>query len=489
MTTLVSTGQFTIVDNNDARTITAVLTSSSGTQQVFTRDESTVTFIPDWVTTNLTLTPKLYVSGMTEANVWGALTNKQFALSQGGTSLTTASTSTSFADSTDTVVSAPFTVTHGANGSATLSTLVVKDNLLDSVANQVIFFEADFVDPITLLTTHIITQVTLSTVKTGTNAVFIIIRGQTNIEQATGATKNNICVAADLIRSSGVDTTGLTYKWFESNASGAQISTTTTNYATTYGLKTTAAGTNPVASAGDLGVNIPVAGAGNVFNTLTLAETAVNQIGIYRVDITDAIGKTYSQYFTIYDISDAYRVTIVSSTGDKLQNGIGSTTLTPTVYYGSTQVSTLTGWTFTWRFYDKNGKQGAFIDTAKISTAGGAPITANTTGTSATFTYTGTSYAFAAGDIVKAVNPAGAASFFEVASSVANVVTIRTPVTNTWLNFTNFPAPSAITDYVGGKLYGCTAGGTRSTAASASFVLTGDDIDAKSVIACDATRP
>ena len=120
---------------------------------------------------------------------------------------------------------------------------------------------------------------------------------------------------------------------------------------------------------------------------------------------------------------------------------------------------------------------------------GGAPITANTTGTSATFTYTGTSYAFAAGDIVKAVNPAGAASFFEVASSVANVVTIRTPITNTWLNFTNFPAPSAITDYVGGKLYGCTAGGTRSTAASASFVLTGDDIDAKSVIVCDATRP
>ena len=492
MPTLVSTGQFTIVDNNDARTITAVLTSSGGTQQIFTKDESTLSFLPSFVTSNLTITPKLYISGLTEANVWGALTNKQFSLTQGGASLTTASTSASFVDNSYVAVSAPFTVTHGVNGAATLSTLVVKANLLDTTASLVLFFEADYVDPVTTLTTHIIAQITLSTVKTGTNAVFITLRGQTNIEQATGATKNNICIAADLVRSSGIDTTNLTYKWYESNASGAQISTTTANYATLYGFKTTASPTNPVAAGGDLGVNVPVVAAGNAFNTMTLSEAAVNQIGIYRVDITDADGKTYSLYFTIFDISDNYSVRINSSTGDKLQNGIGSTALTPLVYYGSVLVSPLTGWAFTWRLYDKNGKRGAFIDTSKISTAGGAPITANTTTASATFTYTGTSYAFVAGDVIKVVNAAGLASFFEVASSVTNVVTMRTPTTNTWLSITDFPAPTAITDFVGGKLYGCVSvagAGTRVTSAGASITLTGDEVDAKSSIACDATRP
>jgi hypothetical protein len=502
MPTLVSSGQFTIVDNNDARTITSVLTTSGGTQQVFTKDESTVSFSPSWVTTNLTLSPKLYVSGLSEAMVWGSLTNKQFSLTQGGTALTTASTSSSFVDNSNAAVSAPFTVTHGANGTSTLSTLAVKANLLDTTTSFVIFFEADYIDSVTTLTSHIITQVTLSTVKTGTNAVFIVIRGQTNIEQATGATKNNICVAADLIRSSGVDTTALTYRWYESNASGAQINTSTANYITKYGFKNTSSGTNPVAAVGDLNVNVPVGTAGNTHatvpvNTMTLSESAVNKIGIYRVDITDSDSKTYSQYFTIYDISDPYTVRINSSTGDKLQNGIGNTSISPTVFYGAGQVTDLTGWSFTWRIYDKSGKRGAFVDTAKISTAGGAAISANTTGSSATITYGGTSYAFAAGDVVKVVNATGAASFYEVASSVTNVVTIRVApsggqTANAWLLTSDFPAPVTLNELNGGKLYGCISvagAGTRVTAAGASFTLTGDEIDAKASIFCDANRP
>jgi hypothetical protein len=191
----------------------------------------------------------------------------------------------------------------------------------------------------------------------------------------------------------------------------------------------------------------------------------------------------------VYDISDPYELRLVSSSGDKLQNGQGSTNLIPFVYYGGNYVSDLTGWTFTWRFYDKNGKQGAFIDTAKIATAGGAPVTANGTGASATITYSGTSYAFVAGDIVKAVKPNGDAFFYEVASSTTNVVTIRAASANTWLNFTNFPAPSASTDFVGGKLYGCTAGGTRSSSGAAPITVTGDEIDVKGNMVVDANRP
>ena len=488
MPTLVSTGQITIVDTNDARSITAALVANSGTQQVYSKDESTVSFLPSWVSANLTITPQISVGGMSAAQAWAALTNKSFALTAGGTALTTATTSNSFVNDSDVEVSAPFTVTHAVAGSATPSSFVVKANLKATVAQWTLFFDADFVDPATSLSTHITCQITLGVVKTGTNAVYIMMRGQTNIEEATGATKNNIAIAADLIRSSGIDTSGLTYKWFEAGGS-TQITTAVANYATEYGLSTSAAGSNP--TPGTLGANIPSVGTGNAFNTLTINESAVSDIGIFKVEITDSDAKTYSQYFTIYDISDPYDTQILSSSGDKLQNGQGSTTLVPIVYYGSTQVSSLVGWTFDWTLYNKNGKRAAFIDTGKITTAGGANINANTTGTSASFTYGGTSYAFQPGDIIKCVKPNGDANFYEVQSSSANNVVIRsTPTVNTWLSFADYPAPATANDFANGKIFGCTSnGGIRSTSGNAAVVLTGDEVDVKARILVQANRP
>jgi len=485
---IVSTGQITIVDTNDARSITAFLSANQGTQQVYTKDESTVGYTPSWFSTPIIITPQISVGGMTAAQSWAALTNKTFSLTAGGAAVVSGTTSTSFNNNADTQLSTPFTVSHAANGASTASTFTITGNLKDSVGVFTLFFEADFVDPVTTLATRVTCQITLNTVKTGTNAVFIALRGQTAIEEATGSTKNNIAVAADLVRSGGIDTTGLTYKWYEGGG-GAQITSSLPSVATKYGMKTVAAPTVPTGAGSDLNVNIPTA-AGNTQNTLVINETAVADLGVYRVDITDGDSKTYTAYFTIYDISDPYETIIISSTGDKLQNGQGSTAMTPRVYYGAAEVTPLTGWTFTWTFFDKNGKRGAFIDTAKISVAGGAPITANSTGTSATINYSGTSFAFAAGDIVKAVKPNGDAFFYEVASSTTNQVTIRTPVTNTFLNFTDFPAPAAAADFVGGRLYGCVGSlGQRSTSAGASVTLTGDEVDAKARVLCESNRP
>jgi|GEM_PF-1199467 len=489
MATLVSTGQITIVDNNDARSITAFLTSSAGTQQVYSKDESSVAYTPSWFTAALTLTAKVYVGGLSEAQSWAGLTNKKFALTQGGAALTSASTSTSFVNNADAAVSTPFTVTHAADGSSSPSTFAIAGNLKDTVASFVVFFEADFTDPITGLVTHVVAQITLNTVKTGSNAVFITTRGSNVIQGATGTVKNVIAIAADLVRAGGIiDTSGLTYKWYQAGGS-TQISTSVSGYATKFGLKTTTSGTSPTGANSDLGTNVPASGSGNAYNTLVISEDAVVDIGIFKVDITDADSKTYSQYFTVFDSSDPYDVRINSSAGDKLQNGIGSTNLTPQVFYGANQVADLTGWSFTWYFYDRNGKRGAFVDTAKISAAGGANITANTTGASAQFTYDGASYAFTAGMIIKCVKPNGQASFYEVASAGTNTVTIRAPSTNTWLTFTDFPAPSASTDFVGGKIFGCTTGGSRTSSGAAAITVTGDEIDVKGSIYCEANRP
>jgi hypothetical protein len=77
MGALVTTGQITIVDNNDARPITAFITASNGVQQIYSKDESTITSVPNWETSNNILTAKVYVGGTSEAtDVTDQLTGK-----------------------------------------------------------------------------------------------------------------------------------------------------------------------------------------------------------------------------------------------------------------------------------------------------------------------------------------------------------------------------------------------------------------------------
>lgn len=486
---VVSTGQITIVDTNDARSISTYITASPSKQQVFSKDESAIQFTPSWMTANsstgLLLTPKVYLAEATGGkDITNTLSNRKFCFSPGGAAITNATTSTDFVNDSNAAVSAPFTVV--ADGTATY--LQVKGNLKDTKGSLEIFFEADFTDPVTNLITHVLESINISTVKTGTNAVYVTLRGNTSIEESTTATKNVVAVSADLVRSSGVDTTNLTYKWF-SNFAATQVTTGVTGYATKYGLKTVASPTNPPAAAADLGKNLPAAGAGNAFNTLVISENAVVDQDVFRVEITDADSKTYSAYFTVYDISDPYQVNVLG--GDKLQNGQGSITLTPQVLNGSSPVSNLTGWTFTWSFHDKNGKKGAFIDTAKISVAGGATITANSAASPYTITCSSiTAGMFAAGSIVKCVTPAGEAFYYEVgASSVAGSVTVVAPTAASGLGVGDFALPTSTTQFVGGKLFGCTTKGVKTTSGAAQLTVTGDEIDVKGTIYVEANRP
>lgn len=476
---IVSTGQFTIVDNNDAKPITAFITASGPTQQIFTKDESTISYNPDWTSSNLTLTAKVYVGGTstsTEVSTLASFTNKKWSTTVGGVSI-------------------------GSN-----ATYVINTNLTEGSAPVTYYFEGDYTDPSSLLITHVIAQITVSQVKTGTNAVYIQVNGQTVIEQSTSSSKNQITLSAALTRAAGVDDTGITYQWFKSPFSATdQLDgnyvdpVSSTAITSLYGFQDTAAFN--ASRAGVIGqyqtgsgstsaaistTNIPDAGWTDL-KSITIGEAAILNIGLFLVKAKDSLGTIYQQYFTVYDISDKYQVIVSSTAGDKLQNGVGSTNLSPVVYYGATQVASLTGWTFTWYFYDRNGYRGAFVDTSKLS--GGATITANTTGTTASISCASiTANLFAAGDIIKCVKSDGTAYFYEVgAASTAGAVTIRTPSTNTFLNFTNFAAPATTSDFVNGKIFAALA--TRSSSGANTITLTGDDVDVKSKISIDANRP
>lgn len=305
MPTLVSTGQLTIIDQNDARSITAFLTASGGTQQVFTKNDTATTFIPDWYASPLTLTPAIAISGLTTNQVWASLINKKFALTVGGTALANNTSSSSFVNSSNADAATPFTVTNGVDGATTVSTLAIQGNLKNSPASFTVFFEADYLDSATGLTTHITCQITLASVLTGSNAVYVTFSGDNAItENPQGGTKNVAAVCANLVRSSGIDTTGLDYKWFEADT-GTQVTQLLSGYATKYGFKATASNANPSGSSSDVGINVPAnASTANAYNTLVISETAVTDLKSYRVEITDTSepGKTYVGYITIYDV-------------------------------------------------------------------------------------------------------------------------------------------------------------------------------------------
>ena len=481
---IVTTGQITIVDNNDARPLTAYITATPGTQQIYTKDESAIAYLPDWTSgAGLVLTARVFAGGPGAAvDVTGQLTNRKWS-----TDLSTALTGTAAAISTAATLNAifvstgNFTVLHNAGG----STLTIKANMMDSVSQGVLYFEGDYTDPTTGLVSKIIAQISLGMVKTGTNAVYILTRGTSAIEQATGTVKNVAVIATDLVRAAGVDTTGVTYKFYENNGA-TQI---TNAMATKYGMKTTSASVQPSGTPAEVGVGLPASGAWSTSNTLVIHETAVNDMGVYRVEAKDSDGTIYQGYFTIYDASDPYSLNVISSAGDKLQNGVGLTSLTPEVFYGSTKVASLTGWTFAWTFYNRDGKRGAFVDTTRTAVAGGRTITTHTTGAATAFTYSGAAITFSAGDIIKTVTPGGIESFYEVASATGNTVTIRAGSTNNWLNFTDFPAPVA-SQFTNGSLFVCrTGGGQATTTAGAALTVTGDEVDVKARIFVEANRP
>ena len=377
MPTLVTTGQITIVDNNDARNITAAISSNYSVQAIYTKDEAaSISYIPNYSSTNLVLTPTIGISGLSTSQVWAALKNRQFSFTQGGTALTSSSTPGTFysvSGSSGTyaegVVTNPFAVANLIDGSSTAATLTISGNLGSTTGTQTIYFDADYTDPTTSLVTHITCSVVLNTIKTGTNAVYITFRGNNSINQSTTSTKTNVAIAADLVRQGGVDTTGLTYKWYIAT-SGTQIDNALTGGtgptgAANYGFSTTTAPALP--ATGTLNTNIPTAGASTVHNTLTMSELAVNDLAVFRVDITDGAGTTYSANFTIYDVSDPYDVKITTTNGEKLPNGIGSTQVYPLVYTGSTALSNLAGYYFDWNILDSNGKKASFIDTVKLN--------------------------------------------------------------------------------------------------------------------------
>lgn len=503
MATLVSTGQITIVDNNDAKPITAFITNGSiPLQQIYSKNNGVEQFLPSRSAQNLVLTVKAYVGAASSSNdISLLLTGQKWSYDLGSALSTT----------TDITVVA----TTGQT-----PTLTVKTNNLVTTAspNKTIYFEGDYTDPGTGLTSHIICKTELSVVQTGTNAVYIQLYGPSTIEAAV---KTQIEVRAELIRSSGIDTDNLTYKWYE-YPSGRQIATANgdANVATKYGFRTKAQAdaddlSNPAFAY--IGQGLPASGNWGDCKAIVIHESAVTDMAYFKVDIYDsAENQTYTTFFTIDDKSDPYTMEMFSTAGEKLQNGQGSTNVYPIVYYGASKVPDLTGWTFNWFFYNKDGYVTAFVDTGGTNYAGGKLVLGNTAATGANFTITWdgatcgafnqTTYGAAVkvGSIIKIVKADGTVRFYETnATPSGSTVVLRNTysvdgaaVSGTYtiasLSAAGLNTLPTANEFVNARMFLCTrvrttSGGPLLTAAQ--ITITGDDIDIKGNIQCQANMP
>jgi hypothetical protein len=444
---IVSTGQITLYDHNDAAPITAIISPSQKGQQVYTEEEGTTTYLPNWTSTPNVLTPYIYVRGM---NVLSVMTGHKW-----GTTI-------------------------GASNLGTGSTYSKNTNISIGTAVETIYYEGTYTDPITRISSVIQTSITLTCQRNGTSGVSLDVDGQFVIEKTPSGVKNTATITAKLLRGSSEDNTGITYKWFVSPY--AVANQLDANHALVTGSKISFKTT-----AGSAATN-PADGTWADVKSIVVSEDAVTDIGLFQVQAKDGGGTIFTRNFVIHDLSDPYEVKVKCNESEVFMNGVGTKNLIPEVWYGGSKVSDLAGYTFAWDLYDRFGKKSGFIDSTKTDATSARNITAHGTTITGTITHDGAVISgLVAGSVVRIVSADGLSiASYEVASVATNTITIRSPQ-----NGFDSTAPSA-SQYVGGKLYvytgsGATAG-RGSSSAGAAFVVRDIDVDGNCMIYCTATK-
>jgi len=482
---VVTTGQITIIDQNDARPITAFIQASASTQQIYNPD-SAPNYVPDYTSANLTLTAHVYVGDTVNiAGNTALITTKTWHLND------------------------PSSASIGSN-----ATFVVNTNLdYVSERTRTYFFKATYTDPMTGFTTTVLTSIVVGIIRTGSNATYILMTGRDVISDTGSSTLGTAFMVANLYRGSTLDDSVTTYNWYKlvgttwekiyvgNTNLTVNIDGTNRLVAAQYGFKLQSDWPATPNTEPAVNTNMP-SGAGDDTvqrRGISINSRAVTDWSLFKVEIKDG-SDTYETTFTVYDATDPYDLVLVSSAGDKLLNGVGTTYIWPRVYLNGTKLSTLTGWTFVYRFRDKDGYIGGFINDSQTTTNGnpasGMPIASNTT---TTFTVTcpaGGNTALTTNDVIKVVKGTNA-KYYEISSvasgtTTAPVITIRAAPSSTTI--TDYSDPIA-NEFQDGVLFICTdtvskSGDALDTSSSTSaIIIDGADIELKGTIFCEATPP
>ncbi len=338
----ISTGQITIVDYNDALTLTGYIGSSQPKTQQFNPDNGA--YSPDWAGANCVLTPSLFKLGSgSDIIADAAVTAIQWYQVTAGVA---------------TLLTNDANYAIGASGAKPLT---IKTNVLAGIPAKDFICEITYYDASTTLSLTHKMAISFSKVVNGggiADAVAWCPNG--NVFKNGGvATLKAHC---DLWRGSVIDTTQVTYDWYQMDA------TVVTDQGGGIGWKKLADVASMV--------------TGTATNEITIYPNQVITYGVFkcRVKDTDSASNTYNTYFqdtvTIADQSDPIQVSILSTGGETFKNGVGSSTLTAKLYRAGVEIDAGgSTYTYTWSIYNKNGvgstfNGGAATKTGKSITVG-----------------------------------------------------------------------------------------------------------------------
>lgn len=341
-----ATGQFTIIDYNDALTLTGFIGSNHAKTQMYNPDNGVYT--PNWTSTFLVLTPSLYKLGSTTDIITATeVTAVKWYEAGSSTAITTA-------------------------GSYALSgtknhILTIKTNLLATVPAKDWICEVTYLDPTTNLSLTHKMSITFNKVVNGGGIVDAIATSPNgNVFKNTDVA--TLIAKVELWRGSVIDTTSVAYQWYQ------QDSTVTTDQGGGIGWKKLVDTTGMY--------------TGTTTDTMTVYDAAVVNYATFKVSVkdTDAASNTYNQFFwdsvSFIDNSDPFQVQVISTGGDVFKNGVGSTTLTARVFQAGVELDAAgTKYTYKWFKYDKNGTlvtdfggTGVNYKTGKSITVGDADV-------------------------------------------------------------------------------------------------------------------
>ena len=318
-------GQFTIVDYNDALTLTGYIGSNLAKTQMYNPDNDTYT--PNWASTNLVLTPSLYVIGTTTDQITSSsVTSVKWYIGSSSTAITSSGN-------------------YALSGTKS-HILTIKGNVMAGQPGIDYRCVVTYKDASTGLSiTHPLT-ISFSRVVNGSGITDLLVTTPTG-----NVFKNNevatLTAKAELWRGSAVDITNVAYAWAIMDS--AVTSSTSSGYDAAFGIgwrkltDTTGKYT------------------GTTTSTITIYAEAVDSYAVFKCVATDSdsSSNTYNSKFadvaTFIDNSDPIQVVITSTGGDVFKNGQGSTVLKAVVYQAGAEIDAEGKGTYSWTKYNKDG--------------------------------------------------------------------------------------------------------------------------------------
>ena len=332
---IISSGQITITDLSDAPVLSAFITASQTTTQVF--DQTANSYNPSYASSPQVLTLNLTKAGQA-TSIIGQSSNVMWYEYNG-----TAKTQITSTTSTD---------NQFLSGSKN-EKLTTKVNVpADTSAKR---YEAvgTWTDPITGLKVDFRASIDLLAVQLGKQALVLNVytgKGNTFYNNQPA----NLTINADLYKGNTISSGNKTIKFFYSDSSVS--STSSTGYDVDGGIgwrlcNSTTTGQTP---------NVEPTANTTAQGVLTVTASVVVNSQTYKVVCIDKDGGTSGQkatgVATILDFSDPIVIVIESTAGNTFKNSTGNTSLKARLYRKGEEIDTAgTGYTYKWAKRDKNG--------------------------------------------------------------------------------------------------------------------------------------